>query len=425
MDVIMPQLGESVEEGTIAQWHKKPGDSVAIDEILLEIETDKVATEVPSLVAGVMKDILVAEGETAKVGTVLCVISTASDEKATGDDKSAGDEKSASSAGAKADTAKTESAKAPSRVKAPLPKTAPDGTPLSPAVRRLIAHHDLDPAAITGTGRDGRIQRNDVMKHLDRAGPKAATPMPGAFPPVKPSGRDVERQPFSSLRRKIAQNMIQSKNTSAHVLQAVEADFSGVERVRSFMKGAWRSAEGASLTYLPFIARALCLALPDYPDLNAERDGDSLLRHRHIDMAFAIDLDHKGLMAPVLRNADALKVPALARGIMDLADRARSNTLTANELSGAGYTITNNGSFGTLITAPIINQPQVAILSTDGIKKRPVVVEGSNGDEIAIRPIGVLAQSFDHCVIDGAYSGAFLNRVKEIIETRDWAAEFI
>lgn len=424
MDVIMPRLGESVEEGTISVWHKKPGDSVAIDEILLEIETDKVATEVPSLAAGVVRDILVPEGATVKVGAVLCVIDVAGGEEKpqnsslreggadqaiqpAGRDDAVGLPRSPAFA-RDDDTGASRSA-----------RTAPDGTPLSPAVRRLLSHHGLDPAAIRGTGRGGRIQRQDVLAALDGG---VSAPAPAA---AKPSGANVERVPFTTLRQKIARNMIRSKTTSAHVLQAIEADFSAVERVRSFMKDAFREAEGKSLTYLPFIARAVCLALPDFPDLNAERDGDSLLRHREINLGFAIDLDRKGLVAPVLKNAGGLKVPALARAIQALSDKARAGKLSPDDMTGAGYTITNNGSFGTLITAPIINQPQVAILSTDGIRKRPVVIEGPDGDEIVIRPVGILAQSFDHCVVDGSTSGAFLNRLKEILETRNWAADFV
>ncbi|WP_229773581.1 dihydrolipoamide acetyltransferase family protein [Iodidimonas muriae] len=422
----MPQLGESVDEGTISAWHKKPGDLIAVDDILLEIETDKVATEVPSLVAGVLKDILVAEGDIAKVGTILCVIETA--DQSSSSTSAPPPQKGKMVADASSPSPEKDSdvnpislsgtRKKPTRA----PKNAPDGTPLSPAVRRLIAHHDLDPAAIPGTGRQGRIQRSDVLTYLDKKDVRQPATIAR---PTAVSTNDKERVPFSSLRRKIAQNMLASKQQSAHVLQAVEVDFSAVERVRTFMKDAWRAETGTSLTYLPFIARAVCLSLPNFPDLNAERDGDSLLRHKHIHMAFAIDLDHKGLVAPVLKNAENLKVPALARGIVSLSQKARNGQLLPDDMSGAGYTLTNNGSFGTLFTAPIINQPQVAILSTDGIKKRPVVVEGPDGDEIAIRPMGILAQSFDHCVVDGSYSASFLNCVKEIIETRNWSADFL
>jgi 2-oxoglutarate dehydrogenase E2 component (dihydrolipoamide succinyltransferase) len=214
--------------------------------------------------------------------------------------------------------------------------------------------------------------------------------------------------------------MVRSRATSAHVLQAVEADFSRVAAVRARHGAAWKSREGFSLTYLPFIARAVCAAIADFPHVNASIDGDALVVWRDVHLGIAVDLGPGGLVAPVIRNAATLPVVDLARAIDDLASRARSDALTADDLAGGTYTISNSGSFGTLITAPIINQPQVAILSTDGISKKPVVIESDSGDSIGIRPIGVLAQSFDHRAIDGAYSAAFLRRVKEIIETRDW-----
>lgn len=421
IDIIMPQLGESVEEGTVSAWHKKPGDPVAIDEILLEIETDKVATEVPSLVAGTLKEIRVQAGETAKVGVTLAVIES----------------DAAAAPGPVQAPAPAPAAATPAPVAAPPAKpaslsptdpayrskvfrrTAPNGTPLSPAVRRLLARHDLDAGAIKGTGRDGRIQRADVLAHLDRGGAKAAAPM-AAFGPG-----ETEIVPFSTLRKRIAENMRRSKAQSAHVLQAVEVDFSAVETVRGFFKQAWRAEHQSSLTYLPFIARAVCLALPEFPHLNAHREDDNLVLHKRIDLGFAIDLDLNGLVAPVLRDAGAMKIPALARGIADLAARARAGQLKPDDMKGAGYTLSNNGSFGTMITAPIINQPQVAILSTDGVRRRPWVVDGPDGETIAIRPIGVLAQSFDHCVVDGSYSGSFLQRLKTLLETHDWAREFL
>ncbi len=417
-NIIMPQLGESVEEGTVSAWHKQPGDRVAVDEVLLEIETDKVATEVPSLVAGTLTEILVAAGATAKVGATLAVI----------------DSEGAAAAPAQPQPIPPASPPPPSATaaaRAPLAphdpdyrakvfrRTAPNGTPLSPAVRRLLARHDLDPAAIAGTGRDGRIQRKDVLAYLE-AGPAASA---SAAPSLGAS--ETETMPFSSLRKRIAANMRRSKADSAHVLQAIEADFHAIEQVRAGFKQAWRDKYGGALTYLPFIARAVCLALAEFPQLNGHRDGDNLVLHKRIDLGFAIDLDKQGLLAPVLRDAGAMNVPALARGIADLAERARAGRLSPDDMKGAGYTLTNNGSFGTMITAPIINQPQVAILSTDGVRRRPWVIDGPDGEEIAIRPIGVLAQSFDHCVIDGAYSGSFLNRLKTIIETQDWLREFL
>ncbi len=405
MDVIMPQLGETVEEGTVAVWHKKEGDRVAIDELLLEIETDKVATEVPSLVAGTLSKILVGAGETVKVGTALAVIDTG-------------------------DTTRTAPPKA---AVVPVPPTSPvnpaapvarsaatpihregHGAPLSPVVRKLLAEHGVDIARIRGTGRDGRVKRDDVLSHLEehRAAPTATR---GAAETVR----------FSPLRKRIAEHMVRSKATSAHVLQAVEVDFSGVETARAALKRAWQEREGTSLTYLPFVARAVALALPDFPHLNAHVAGDSLTVYEAINLSLAVDLDRGGLVAPVIKNVAALRVPDLARAIARIAERARAHDLKPDDMTEGTYSLTNNGSFGTFITAPIINQPQAAILSIDGVQRRPWVVTDDEGERIDIRPVGVLAHSFDHRAVDGAYSGAYLRRLKQILESREWMGEFL
>ncbi|MFZ5609387.1 MAG: dihydrolipoamide acetyltransferase family protein [Pseudomonadota bacterium] len=407
MDVIMPQLGETVEEGTIAVWHKKPGDRVAVDDILLEIETDKVATEVPALAAGTLKQILVAEGATVKVGTVLAVIAC--------DD--------ADHDGKRAQETEARAHSDPARAGAPVmagngrgrpPRHGPGGLPLSPAVRRLIAEHGLEPTAIVGTGRNGRIQRQDVLAYLQK--PKAEQPAPLDA---------TDLVPFSALRKRIARHMAASKATSPHVTQAIEVDFHEVQRVRAVMKAAVRAKYDCALSYLPFIARAVCLALPRFPHLNAQVEGEALRLHRRINLAMAVDLDFEGLIAPVVKDANDLTVVELARRISDLAARARAHRLQPDDMTEGTYSISNNGSFGTLFTTPIINQPQVAILSTDAIARRPWVVGEEKEARIAIRPVGVLAQSFDHRAVDGAYGAAFLGEVKAILETRDWAREFI
>ncbi len=217
--------------------------------------------------------------------------------------------------------------------------------------------------------------------------------------------------------------MVRSKSTSAHVLQAIDVDFTAVDQCRLARREEWKSAKGYSLTYLPFVARATCLAIAEFPKVNASTDGEALLVHKAVNLAIAVDLNFEGLVAPVVRNAGALKVSDLAERFNDLGSRAKSNKLTPDDLQGGTYTLSNPGPFGTLFTAPIINQPQIAILSMDAVKKRPVVVEADSGDTIEIRPVGVLAQSFDHRVIDGAYSAAFLNRLKSLIETSDWQHE--
>ncbi|NQV57480.1 MAG: 2-oxo acid dehydrogenase subunit E2, partial [Rhodospirillales bacterium] len=284
---------------------------------------------------------------------------------------------------------------------------------LSPVVRKLLAENGLEPSQIAGTGRDGRITRGDVLAHL-KGKPKPAST------PKSEDGRTVI--PFDYRRKAIAEHMMRSKATSAHVLQALEADFSGIDKARKPVAAEWKRREGFSLTYLPFIAKAVCAAMRDFPNINGTVEGENLVVDAQVNLAFAIDLDFQGLIAPVVHDAHLKSVPEIARAVRDLSVRARADNLTPDDMMGATYTITNNGSFGTLITAPIINQPQVAILSTDGVQKKPVVVEVDGEDLIAIRPIGVLAQSFDHRVIDGAYSASFLAKVKEIIETRDWSA---
>jgi 2-oxoglutarate dehydrogenase E2 component (dihydrolipoamide succinyltransferase) len=282
-------------------------------------------------------------------------------------------------------------------------------------VSRLLAKHGLSPAEVTGTGADGRIKRKDVEAHLDRLRAGSATLV---LADTTASDRTVI--PFDTVRKRTAAHMVRSKATSPHVLQAVEVDFAAVDRVRAASASTWKAREGFSLTWLPFIAKAVCDAIAEFPNVNASIEGEALVVWHHVHLGIAVDLDFAGLVAPVIRNAQDLSVADLARVIADRAARARTRTLSPDDYAGGTYTISNSGVFGTLITAPIINQPQVAILSTDGIRKRPVVVETDSGDEIAIRPVGVLAQSFDHRAIDGAYSAAFLRRVKEFIEDRDW-----
>ena len=415
MDVLMPQLGETVSEGTVTMWHKQVGDEVQADEVLLEIGTDKVEMEIPAPVSGVVAEIRVEAGTTVDVGTTVAVI----------------DDGSGASEAAPAPAAEPEPATAPPEP-APAPAAAAAGAPsrnrnmkLSPAVRKLIGDNDLDPAAIGGTGRDGRITRADVLSYLKGAPAPAPAALPTPVqsrPPAGPGGKTVI--PFDYRRRMTAEHMVRSKATSPHVLQAVEADFSNVDRARRSMSAEWKAKEGFSLTFMPFIAKAVCEAIRDYPHINAHVEDESLVVYDAVHLGIAIDLNFQGLVAPVVKHADRRSVPDLSRAFNDLAQRARGDGLGPEELSGGTYTITNNGSFGTLITAPVINQPQVAILSTDAVAKKPVAVDVDGEDMIAIRPVGMLAQSFDHRALDGAYSASFLKRVKEIIEDRDWRAAF-
>lgn len=375
----MPQLGETVTEGTVAAWYKKAGDAVKKGERLLDIETDKVATEIEAPASGVITNINVDEGKTVEVGTVLAVIA------ADGTDEKVTDATPAQPAASK--QAPTRSGESEASV----------ADRLSPAVRRLIREHKLDIAAIHGTGRDGRVTRRDVLKHLE----SGDTEQPG-----------VERIAFNRVRKVTAEHMLRSITTSAHVLQTIDADFSAIERAR-----------GKSLSYLPFMARALCIAIPDFPWVNASVDGNELVVYPNIDLAIAVDLDFEGLVAPVIRDAASLNVTELAAQIQVLVDAARFGQLKADDLRGGTYTLSNPGPFGTLFTAPIINQPQVAILSMDAVKKRPVVIESKKSESIEIRPVGILAHSFDHRAFDGAYSAAFLRRLKTVIEKTDWKNE--
>jgi 2-oxoglutarate dehydrogenase E2 component (dihydrolipoamide succinyltransferase) len=312
-------------------------------------------------------------------------------------------------------------------------------------VRKLINEHGLDPASITGTGAGGRITRSDVLAAAEsRSGsatsPAPAAPAPPATAPAAPAaakapaarqpapevhaGQHDTAEPFNNIRRRTAEHMVMSKAVSAHALIATEVDFEGVERVRRAHGEAFKADEGFTLTYLPFIALAVVDALREFPHVNASVGDGELILHHDINLGIAVDLDFSGLIVPVIHGADGKRLRAIAREVSDLAGRARNRQLSADDISGGTFTITNPGPFGTFITGAIINQPQVAVLSTDGIKRRPVVVEGPDGGEaIAIHSVGMLVITWDHRAFDGAYAAAFVRRVQEIIETRDWAAE--
>lgn len=454
-DVTMPQLGETVTEGTITQWFKNVGDAVAMDEILFEVSTDKVDSEVPSPVAGVVTEILAAEGDVVEVGQVLCRVgdvdaapvaapeAAPAPEPAPVPEPVPAPEAAPVAAAAPAPDPEPEAAPAPDPADAPAP-AATDGLILSPVVRRLIADNGLDASQITGTGLGGRITRNDVEQVIQAraagstpepaapvpAAPTApaaaapAAPAPVAEAPTPAVGARDQVVPLNNIRKRTAEHMVMSKSTSPHVLTAMEVDYERVEQVRKTHKGAWKVEEGFSLTYLPFIARAVADALRDFPHLNASFGGDHLIVHDEVNMAIAVDIDFEGLLAPVVKNVDGKRLRQIARDITDVAGRTRTKQLTPDDLSGGTFTLTNAGQYGTMMQFPIINQPQVAILSTDGVKRKPVVVTDEFGNEsIAIHSVGVLALAWDHRAFDGAYAAAFLNRIQEILETRDWEAE--
>jgi pyruvate dehydrogenase E2 component (dihydrolipoamide acetyltransferase) len=455
MNVIMPQLGETVAEGTVSVWHKKVGDTVAENELLFEVSTDKVEVEVPAPASGVITEILIGEGETVDVGTTLAVIAdggngaaeiaTPAAQAAPAASRSESDDPPLSPAVRKLvaehsldPAAISGTGRAGRLTKADVlahieggassggsvGNRDPRGNPLSPVVRKLLGEHGLDASRIIGSGRGGRIKRGDVLSFIERHGAAPSEAKAPPAPPVAvkiPAGGQII--PLSKIRKMTGDHMVASKATSPHVLQAVEADFVRIERARKAHGPSWKAREGFTLTYLPFLARAVCRAIADFPHINASIDGDNLVVHGRINLGIAVDLGFEGLMVPVVKDAHTKNVAGLALAIRDLSTRARNGKLTPDDLTEGTYTLSNSGPFGTLITAPVINQPQVAILSTDGVRKKPVVIESEDGDMIGIRPVGVIAQSFDHRAFDGAYSAAFLNRLREIVETTDWSAE--
>jgi 2-oxoglutarate dehydrogenase E2 component (dihydrolipoamide succinyltransferase) len=493
-DITMPQLGETVTEGTITKWFKSVGDEISEDEPLFEVSTDKVDSEVPSPESGYLAEILVEEGETVDVGTKLAVVSSeapSGDGEAKKEDKAteetaetaeaqedeeqqeedeaaeedaeeepeaepevAEEEARPAKAEAKEATAQTKTKEREKPAEEPEPEAQGDGDGrgggkvLSPVVRKLLAEHDLDPSQIEGTGQGGRITRADVLAYIDtgRSKPppsekkeekprreekreeaparRAAQPAAAGAAPAAKARADDEAIAFSNIRRRTAEHMVRSKSTSAHVLTAIEVDFENVDRVRRVAQAEFKEREGFTLTYLPFTSRATIDAIEDYPHVNASVGDDELIVHRRVHLGIAVDLSFQGLLAPVIHDAEGKRLRAIAREVHDLAGRARAKKLSADEIQGGTFTITNPGGYGTLITAPIINQPQVAILSTDGVKKKPVAVELPDGtDAVVVHPVGVLALSFDHRAFDGAYASAFIARVKEILETRDWSQE--
>jgi 2-oxoglutarate dehydrogenase E2 component (dihydrolipoamide succinyltransferase) len=455
-EVTLPQLGETVTEGTITRWFKKVGDTVAADEPLFEVSTDKVDTEVPSPVAGVLTEIRVPEGETVPVGAVIGVVGDAGAVVAA--PPAAAPAPVVEAAPAPVVAAPVVAAPAPAPVVAAPIVTTPapaastpvagnDNRLLSPVVRRLVTEHNLNVDSIAGTGPGGRITREDVLDHIDKiaagsapaaaaaAQPAAVSPAPVASAPVAParvtsapvvrSGERDDVVPLSKIRQLTGAHMTMSLSVSPHAFSVVEVDYANVDNTRAKTKDEFKSAEGFSLTYLPFISRAVVDALVDFPHMNASISGTDLIVHRYVDLGIAVDIEGLGLLVPVVRSAEGKRLRAIAREISDLATRAKSRKLSPDEIQGGTFTISNNGSAGSVLTMAIINQPQVAILSTDAIVRKPVVVNVPGGGEsIAIHPVGHLAMSWDHRAFDGAYAANFLVRVKEILETRDWSSEF-
>jgi pyruvate dehydrogenase E2 component (dihydrolipoamide acetyltransferase) len=450
-NVMMPQLGETVADGTVTKWLKNLGDMVTKGEPLFEVSTDKVDTEIPAPADGILSKILVAEGETVDVGTVLAVIGGDADEPGAVETEP---------------TVVTAKAAPPTSNARASKQSDPsgDGAQLSPVVRRLLEENGLDVGDLVGTGPNGRITKQDVLDYVANPVPaaqagKAQSPIvrrlirennidPATVTGSGPSGtivrNDVESKiksntsastvpdgddevvPFTKIRRLTAQHMVMSKATSAHTLMVREVDYEQVEIVRRQYGAKFKEEEGFSLTYLPFNAIAAVETLGEFPHLNASVGNDELVVHRHINLGIAVDLENEGLVVPVLPNVQNAGIRDLARGIRDVASRARSKKLGVDELAHGTFTITNPGPYGTLLTGAIINQPQVAILSTDAVTRTPVVVVDEDGlESIAIHSVGMLALTFDHRAVDGAYAARFLRRMAEILSTRDWQQDLL
>ena len=496
MTVTMPQLGETVTEGTILSWAKQVGDTIAVDEVLVEISTDKVDTEMPSPVAGVIEKILVEEGETVQVGTEIVVIADGSEDAAEEAAEPAEPEPVAAAQGPTGGGAATRSQQGPTGTERPSlepvepstpaapsdpgPASVPAAAPaaaapvatagddsrrsvLSPVVRKLAADNDIDLDQVQGTGEGGRITRKDVETFIAAGGAaavaQAAVPVvvedadttdmtkviveEPATPPVTapvvavaveaqpaaatPAGTDDDSvEELSKIRTVTAERMVQSRRTSAHVWTSVEVDFEAVAQARRRHGAQFKEAEGFSLTYMPFISKATIDALGAYPVVNSSFDQEAGTRefHNGVDLGIAVDLNQEGLIVLTIPEADAASLTGLARDIRGVAVRARDNHLQPSDLSTSTFTITNPGPFGSFMSAPIINQPNVGILSTDTVVKRPVVATLPDGtDTVAIRHIGYLGLSWDHRAFDGSTAVLFLARIKENLESWDWEQE--
>jgi pyruvate dehydrogenase E2 component (dihydrolipoamide acetyltransferase) len=453
--VQMPQLGETIIEGTILKWLKAEGDPVARDEPLFEISTDKVDTEVPSPVAGTVAKILVPEGTTVPVGTALMEIdeegAAPAADGASGDAASSGYSVPASTTAAAPQPPSDAGTSGPSSTAPPpaappapasqpapaaamqpaaaaaVPDRGPRSQILSPLVRKLAKEHDLDLGQIAGTGTGGRITKADVMAVVAAGGTTPSAPAaaaPAAAPavgqpmPAPAVGVGEEVVPVTHIRRAIAEHMLASTQTSARAWTLVEVNVDHLVKLRERVKDAFAERYGVKLTYLPMVVRATIDALLEFPDVNGRLDGDSIVRHRFVNMGIAVSYD-AGLIVPVVKGADGMNTVGIARAIADLASRARAHQLQPDEVQGATFTITNPGPYGSVASVPIINQPNAGILSFDAIVKRPVVVD----DAIAIRSMVNISMSWDHRIIDGELATRFLARVKQNLETWDFAED--
>jgi 2-oxoglutarate dehydrogenase E2 component (dihydrolipoamide succinyltransferase) len=461
VDVVMPQMGVSVSEGTITRWAKNAGETVEADETIVEISTDKVDTEVPAPATGVVRELLAAEGETVPVNTRIAIIDTGGETGETAPASTGSGPDVAAAAPQAAEPAAAEPA-APPAQPAPANGNGHGGegrTFVSPVVARMVAEHNLDINAISGTGAGGRVTKKDVQAFIDSGGPAAApaapapepevhdvphfappaepeTPPPPAAPPAaapapppQAAPAVVEGEPgpgeelyrFNTVRKVIARHMRHSLETAAQVTTVIEVDMTGVVNLRKKWKPVYAERHGVNLTYVPFVARATMDAIGRWPWVNSEVRGETALIKRYVNLGMAVAIDDsKGLMVPVIHHAEELNLVGLSRAVIDLAEKARTKTLTPDEMSGGTFTITNPGVFGALIGTPIIPEGQVAILDVEAIVKRPVVVTDRHGnDAIAIRHMMFLCLSYDHRLVDGAYAAQFMAQVKQNLEGWD------
>ncbi len=424
VDLVMPQMGESIAEGTITRWIKSVGDTIERDEPIFEISTDKVDAEIPSPSAGTLVEIKSQEGETVPINEVVGVIETDADASVPATAPEA--EKPAAKEADEPAPTPAPAATPPSASPTPQPAAGPARF-VSPVVRRIADEHGIDPRQVPGTGAGGRVTKKDILAFIASSG--AATAAPVATPsPVAPApaprvgpvpvtfgpGADTIREPLSVMRKKIAEHMVDSLRTSAHVQSLFEVDMTHCVRLRTEHKQSYVDRHGVKLSYMAFVIKAICDALRSWPILNSSLEGDDVIYRKNLNIGIAVALDW-GLIVPVVHNADHLSIAGLSAKVQDLAHRARGKQLNPDEVQGGTFTITNPGQFGGLFGLPIINQPQVAILGLGGIKKRPVVIN----DAIAIRSMMYLSMSYDHRVVDGAVADQFLAQVVKALESFD------
>ena len=418
--VTMPQLGETVTEGTVLRWLVQVGDDVKEDDPILEISTDKVDTEVPSPFTGQVTSLLVEEGETVEVGASLLELDGDSSSSSISE-KTSNEIETVTEPIKEVEEVKVEDVK-------PSPVAKSTNLKLSPVVRKLASENNIDLEQVNGTGSGGRITRKDIEGFITSESKpvQKQKEVPAQQKDKQVQAAKTSSDEISRLRKRIAENMIMSKQTSAHVMTTVEVDYENVEILRSKHKKLFKEENGFSLTYLPFISLATIYALREYPVVNSsfDLDKDTHSFHSDINLGIAVDLNQEGLLVGTIREADSFSLKGLARKISDTSEKLREGSYDLDDVSGSTFTISNNGSFNSFLTSPIINQPNVAILSTESVKKRPVVIEAQDGtDSIAIRHTGILSLTWDHRAFDGSVALLFLNSIREKLENSDWSQE--